>query len=254
MKLAQQTFLITGASAGIGRALAVALAQQGAHVIAWGRNAERLQELTASHPNIQVQVVDLTQVAQLEQTVATLLSHMTIDCLINNAGIQHAKQLLDADYGLPDIMAEVSTNLLAPIELTRLLLPHLLTRPQARVLMMSSGLALMPKAESAVYCATKAAIHSLSEGLQLQLQASQVTVTECILPLVDTAMTAGRGRGKIMPAQAAGEIVLALQQPARPMLYVGKSRLLPFLLRFAPYILRRILQVPPESQRLPQHS
>lgn len=251
MKLEQQTFLITGASAGIGQALALALAQQGARVYAWGRNAASLRALAASHANIQTQVVDLTQLAQLRLAVNTLLASTSIDCLINNAGIQHAKQLQDETYGLQDIVDEVSVNLIAPTELTRLLLPHLHSRPQARVLMISSGLALLPKAESAVYCATKAAIHSLSEGLQLQLKGSKVTVTECILPLVDTRMTAGRGSGKITPGQVADEIISELRRPARPILYVGKTRLLPILLRFAPFVVRRLLQTPiagPHSQ------
>lgn len=75
---------------------------------------------------------------------------------------------------------------------------------------MSSGLALYPKTGAAVYCATKAALHSFSQSLRYQLEKTPVRVVEVILPLVETPMTEGRGRGKISAAQAVDAMVTGL--------------------------------------------
>jgi short-subunit dehydrogenase involved in D-alanine esterification of teichoic acids len=239
----QSTVLITGASSGIGYALALQLAHQGARVIAWGRDLQRLQALATQHHRIHIASIDISQTHTLRSEIDALLNNHKIDILIHNAAIQHACQLEDANYDANQIVQEVSTNLIAPIEITRLLLPHLRkTFGPSHILFISSGLALMPKKESAVYCASKAALHSFAEAIALQLRASDIKVTEFILPLVDTPMTANRGSGKLSAEFVANRIATSLHTKHRATVYLGKAKLLPFLLRFAPWIARRALQ------------
>ncbi|MBY0572731.1 MAG: SDR family NAD(P)-dependent oxidoreductase [Undibacterium sp.] len=238
----QLTVLVTGASSGIGYALALQLAQQGATVIAWGRNLQRLQILAAQHHRIQIEAVDISQSLTLKTAIHQLQKKHNIDLLIHNAAIQHACQLEDPNYDTNHILEEISTNLIAPIELSRLFLPQLRQQAATRILFISSGLALLPKKESAVYCASKAAIHSFAEALALQVRDSSIHVTEYILPLVDTPMTANRGSGKLTAHDVAERIITSLQEPPRATIYLGKAKLLPFLLRFAPWIARRALQ------------
>ncbi len=94
---------------------------------------------------------------------------------------------------------------------------------------------MAPKASAPVYCATKAGLRSFTKALRYQCQraAPHVTVVEALPPMVDTAMTHGRGRGKISPERAAEEIVRGLDT-GRTEIYVGKSKLLRVINRVAP--------------------
>lgn len=94
-------------------------------------------------------------------------------------------------------------NFLAPALLCRAYLPSLLRRESAAIVSVSSGLALVPKQGAAIYCASKAALHSFSETLRWQLEGTSVKVFEVLPPVVDTPMTAGRGRAQITPEQLA---------------------------------------------------
>ncbi|MBX9705667.1 MAG: SDR family NAD(P)-dependent oxidoreductase, partial [Gammaproteobacteria bacterium] len=202
----------------------------------------KLKELARQNNNICPHFIDLNNTQNLSTFVTAILQNSTIDILIHNAAIQHACTLTHQDYGMQEIVQEVATNLVAPIELSRLLLPHLCSHQESKILLVSSGLALMPKKESAVYCATKAALHSFAQSLALQLNGSTVKVSEFILPLVDTPMTYGRGTGKLSTKQVANAIIESITKPHRSTIYVGKARFLPYLLRFAPWIARRIIQ------------
>ena len=92
-----------------------------------------------------------------------------------------------------------------------------------------------------MYCATKAALHSASQSLRYQLEKTQVRVAEVLLPLVDTAMTKGRGSGKITAEAAARDIITGMGTK-RDEIYIGKARLLPPILRLAPGIVKKMLK------------
>lgn len=140
------------------------------------------------------------------------------------------------------MIAEVNINLLAPALLTQVLLPALeAAGPGAAIVNISSGLAFYPKRETALYCATKAGLHSLSQSLRYQLEGSKIRVIEAILPLVATPMTEGRGHGK-MSAEDAADAILDGITLGKSEIYIGKSKLLPLLSRIAPAIPRKILR------------
>lgn len=239
---AQPRWLVTGASAGIGEALALQLAQAGYPVLALGRDARRLQALRERSPLIDTVVCDLADVAALPALAAQWVQqYPDLGGVVHNAGIQDNLRLDDTGYGVRQICREVDINLVAPMVLTQALLPHLQSRQAAWVVNVTSGLGFAPKRTSAVYSATKAGLHLFSEGLRVQLQGSSVRVVEAVMPLVDTAMTAGRGSGKISPAQAASEVLTGLRR-GRNVVWVGKARAVPWLQRIAPALLARALQ------------
>ena len=236
--------IVTGASSGIGRALALHLASLGVPVVALGRDAGRLQALAAQHPLIHVWPADLARIGEIDALAPQIVARFPdVGVLIHNAGIQHDVRLDDAGYGSADIQHEVDVNLVAPIAFTRALLPHLQGRRQASVVNVTSALAHAPKRTAAVYSATKAGLRLFTQALRVQLRGSGVRVVDAVMPLVDTPMTQGRGRGKL-PAEQAAQALVAGLLAGQTDLYIGKARWVPALQRWAPGLLARILQKP----------
>ena len=234
--------LITGATAGIGRELALQLAQAGVPVLALGRNVQSLQALQDSNPRIATVVCDLSDVASLpDHTTQSIALYPDLACVIHNAGVQDIVRMDDAGYGAGQLGQEVDINLVAPMVLTQALLPHLQSKQQACVVNITSGMGFAPKRTSAVYSATKAGLHLFSEALRAQLEGSTVRVVEAVMPMVDTAMSQGSAAGKISPAQAARELITGMNK-GLSVVWVGKTRAIPVLLRLAPSVLARVIQ------------
>jgi short-subunit dehydrogenase involved in D-alanine esterification of teichoic acids len=229
--------IVTGASSGIGRELAMQLAAQGVDVVAIGRDAHRLAQLAAGAPRIRTLRADLAQLHALPALAADILALAPgADCLIHNAAVQHDWRF-DTEGSTPAaIEEEIGVNLLAPLVLTRLLLPHLQSREAAWVVCLGSGLADVPKRTAAVYSAGKAGLRLFAQALALQCEGTSLRVVEAVMPLVDTPMTAGRGRRKISAERAARELIQGLAAGRDPV-YVGKARFLPLLRRLSPALL-----------------
>lgn len=240
---AGRTALVTGATSGIGTELCRQLCQRNCQVVAVGRSQAKLDALKARLPDILPVRCDLASKGQVITLAQTLKAHdWPVSILINNAAVQFTPRFTDAEFSFDSIDLEITTNFTAVAWLTALLLPQLLDHPNgAAVANMSSGLAFYPKTSSALYCATKAAVHSLSQSLRYQLDGTAVQVLEVLLPLVDTPMTHGRGQGKISAAQAAQETLDAIESGTSE-LFVGKARLLPMLSRISPALTKRILK------------
>lgn len=234
--------IVTGATSGIGWALAIRLAGSGVPVLAIGRDRTRLGELAAHNALITTVAADLGRSDALPGLARRLVSdHPDVGCLINNAGIQCDLRMDDAGYDEVQLRGEVDVNLVAPLLLTQALLPHFQSRQAAWVVNVTSGLAYVPKRTAAVYSATKAGLHLFTQALRVQMRGSPVRVVEVVMPLVDTPMTEGRGRGKLSADRAACELVAGLKA-GRLDIRVGKARALPLLQRWAPGLLARMLQ------------
>ena len=95
---------------------------------------------------------------------------------------------LNQDRGLEDVTREIEINLSGPVRMVQAFLPHLKTREGALIVNVSSGLAFIPLPISPVYCATKAAIHSFTQSLRLQLADTSVTVVELAPPGTETPL------------------------------------------------------------------
>jgi len=233
--------LVTGASAGIGRALARQLAVAGIGVVALARSRERLEGLARRHPGMVPMVCDLADADALGPLADKVLEACpALDGVIHNAAIQCDQRFDDADYGDACIREELHTDLLAPLVLTRRLLPTLQRRERAWVVTLGSALAVAPRRSAAVYSASKAGLESFSRAMRLQSRGSGVRFVHAVMPLVDTAMTAGRGSGKISPDDAADALLNAIAR-GKHQVYVGKARAVPWMQRLAPGVLAALM-------------
>ncbi|CAN5151276.1 SDR family oxidoreductase [soil metagenome] len=192
MNTARDTVLITGGGTGIGRAFAEALHAKGAHVIIAGRRAAPLQEVVAANPGMAFVVLDVADPEAIKTVAARVVAdHPDLNVVINNAGIMKAETLSGGVFDPSVVEETIAINLLGTIRLTAALLPHLLTKPAATVVTVSSGLAFVPLAATPTYNATKAAIHSWSQSLRHQLKDTSVRVVEWAPPAVATDLMPG---------------------------------------------------------------
>lgn len=191
MQMNGNTILITGGGSGIGRALAQAFHELGNQVVVAGRRPEVLDELTAAHPGMRSVVLDIGDPEAIQAAVDRLTTEVpALNVVIHNAGIMRAEDLTLGR--LDDAEATVATNLLGPIRLNAALMPHLLSRPQAAILTVSSGLAFVPMAATPTYSATKAAVHAYTQALRYQLRGRAVQVIELVPPYVQTELMGER--------------------------------------------------------------
>jgi short-subunit dehydrogenase involved in D-alanine esterification of teichoic acids len=240
MKLSGNKILITGATAGIGLALLEAFLAKDNQVIALGRNEEKLKALALNDARIIPFVGDLNHKNCLEELVLFIeQKHPDLNILINNAGIQYNYHFVEEPHLSSKIAQEIKINLTAPIQMIGLLLPTLEQNENAAIVNVSSGLALAPKMMAPVYCGTKAGLHIFSQALRYQLD--KIKVFEIIPPLVDTAMTAGRGKGKISPKQLANEFMQAFQKNKFEV-NIGKVKWLRIIQRISPTLASKIMK------------
>lgn len=245
---ARPVWLVTGASSGIGRAVACQLAAAGEPVVAWGRDAQRLRALRDAGQGLRaVQAVDLAQPSAWEPALQALCRRPPgLRGVIHCAGIQEDRLLGDADYAPAAIDAELLLNLALPARLLQALAPQLASQPHAGVVLVSSALAWAPKRRAAVYSASKAGVHALCEAVRAQWAVDprlrHVQLMELIPPLVDTPMTAGRGRRKLSPDAVAARLLPHLLRKTWPhRLWLGQARALPWLMRLAPGWTRQLM-------------
>jgi uncharacterized oxidoreductase len=188
MKLAKRTVLITGGSSGIGLELAQQLLERDNVVIITGRDQDKLDATTRALPRVHTfrsDVSDPEAIAALHERV--IARFPALDTLINNAGIMRNLSLHQS-RDLNDITREIEINLGGPIRMIQQFLPHLKTRSGALIVNVSSGLAFVPLPISPVYSATKAAIHSFTQSLRVQLAGTGVTAIELAPPGVETPL------------------------------------------------------------------
>lgn len=242
MELANNKILITGATAGIGKALAKEFLNYNNTIIAIGRDDRKFESLQSISNSIIPFQCDLGNPLQLEELVLFIeKEHPDTNILINNAGIQYNYQFTEEQHITDKIKHELDVNLYAPLSLIGLLLPVLSLNDQPAIVNISSGLALAPKKQAPVYCGSKAAIRIFTKALRYQLEGSNVHVFEVIPPLVDTCMTKGRGNGKISPEQLSREFIKKFQKNQYEIA-IGKVRWLKLLRRLSPALANRLLK------------
>lgn len=201
MKTADNTILITGGTSGIGLGLAQRLVLAGNRVVVAGRRKEQLDRIADEHPAFDVLQLDVTDPISIAEAAAALVRrYPDLNVLINNAGVMLPENVKDPDW-LSVSEHTVSTNLLGPLRMTQALLPQLLDRDDAAIVNVSSGLAFVPLPATPTYNATKAAIHSFSESLRIQLADTSVQVIELVPPAVRTTLMGQQDDERAMPLE-----------------------------------------------------
>jgi uncharacterized oxidoreductase len=186
MELGSHTVLVTGGASGIGLALAVRFLRAGSRVIVCGRREDKLREAASANPSLVTRTCDLSNEAERRALAADLIRDFPrLDVLVNNAGIQRRVRLAE-DEPWSATHEELAINLEAPVHLSRLFIPHLLTQARPAIINVTSGLSFTPLANVPLYCATKAALHSFTLSLRHQLAGTPIEVIEVIPPAVDT--------------------------------------------------------------------
>ncbi|WP_328771369.1 SDR family oxidoreductase [Streptomyces sp. NBC_00286] len=201
MKMTGNTILITGGTSGIGLGLALRLHEAGNKVIVAGRRKELLDEITTEHPGIAALVLDVADPASIAHAAETVAAaHPDLNVLVNNAGIMLRENLLDP-ASLPVAEDHVTVNLLGTIRMTYAFLPLLTGKDDAVVMNVTSSMGFVPLAVTPTYGATKAALHSFSESLRVQLADSGVQVIEVVPPGVRTTLMGQQEDESAMPLE-----------------------------------------------------
>jgi len=196
MDITGNTILITGGTSGIGLAFAEEFLRSGNKVIICGRRQNRLAQIEVKNPGIVTYVSDVADSKDREALANEVISNYPdVNVLINNAGVQLLTDLTKP-VNLTRVNSEVETNFIAPIHLSSLFAQHFATKKEAAIINISSGLAFVPLSFMPVYCATKAAIHSLTLSLRHQLKNTSIKVFEIAPPAVDTELGSDRREDK----------------------------------------------------------
>lgn len=198
MKLSGNTIFITGATSGIGRGLAEAFHRRGNKVIISGRRRTLLNEVAIANPGIDTVELDVNNPTQIADVARELIAkYPALNVVINNAGVMPFD---DATGPLDDAQAVqlISTNLLGPVRVSGAFVEHLKKQPEAYIINNSSVVAYIPLAMSALYSATKAAIHSYSLSQRFALRETSVRVLEITPPWVDTDLIYKSGDPRAM--------------------------------------------------------
>jgi uncharacterized oxidoreductase len=201
MKLNGNTIFITGGGSGIGRGIAESLHKLGNKVIISGRRKSVLDEVTKANPGIESLKLDIEDASSIASVSQTLIKrYPDLNVLFNNAGIMQVDDAAGAiDENL--LNSTIATNLLGPIRLTSALIEHLKKQQEAAVLYNTSVLAFTPFALTAVYSATKAALHSYVLSQRYKLRGTSVRVVEVAPPWVQTDLLNSKEEPRAMPLQ-----------------------------------------------------
>ena len=224
-KLAGKVALITGASAGIGWASALALAEEGANMVITARRQQRLEELEKAVQQAGGKAVSVVGDASEEELArrcveTAVQTFGSLDILINNVGVGNYKNLVDTSAAEYDEM--VNTNIRSTFLFTRYAVPVMIKQGSGTVLMISSMAGIYGFPVEAVYCATKFAQVGFAQALDKELRPYGIKVGVICPGGVKTEFALGKGRteqgvaesGMLEPEDVASAVLLAcIQSP-----------------------------------------
>ncbi|HEY7222439.1 MAG TPA: SDR family NAD(P)-dependent oxidoreductase [Micromonosporaceae bacterium] len=246
MRIAGAVALVTGASSGVGRATACALAGRGATLLLHGRDRTALSEV-ADRTGGSVLIQELAEPGAARRLADQVSAAGTgvVDILVANAGAGFAGEFSTMDEDAPERM--IAANLTAPVELTRLVLPGMLERGRGSIVFVTSIAGRAGVAGEAVYAATKAGLDIFAESLRLELRGTGVDVGVLVPGVVATRFFDRRGRPygrakpRPLPAEAAAAALVRIIETGRAETYLPGWLRLPVAVRsIAPGLYRRL--------------
>ncbi|HFI0238625.1 TPA: SDR family NAD(P)-dependent oxidoreductase [Streptococcus suis] len=212
----KRNILITGASSGIGKAMAYSFAEHGDNVIITGRRKDKLENIKSDLErkfNVQVHVYnfDITDIEEVISNCQKILQDLgTVHILINNAGLALGLDKFQ-DYDLTDMMTMVDTNIKGLLTVTRQILPKMVEMNEGHIINIGSTAGIYAYAGAAVYAATKSAVKFLSDGIRIDTIEKNIKVTTLQPGIVETDFSQVRFHGDVEKAKAVYQGIEALQ-------------------------------------------
>lgn len=250
MKVENKVILVTGGGSGMGRELVLLLLAKGAKVITIDINEAALEEtveLTGNNASsVKTFVIDITDRRSVEELVPTAISQFgVVDGIINNAGIIQPFIKLN-DLPFETIERVININLYGTLYIAKAFLSHLISRPEAHIVNVSSMGGFLPVPGQTIYGATKAAVKLLTEGLNSELKNTNVHVTVVLPGAIRTNIMGNSGldnaasmddprAARITSAQQAAQVIIGGMENNLYRVLVGKdAKFMDFLYRLNP--------------------
>lgn len=216
--LTDKIAVVTGAGSGIGEAIATLLHEEGAKVVLAGRNKEKLQNVAnqLSQDSVKVVPTDVTKKEEVDELIK--IAQQTfggLDIVINSAGQMLSSKI--TDYQVDEWDSMIDVNIKGTLYTVQAALPTMLEQSSGHLINIASISGFEVTKSSTIYSATKAAVHTITQGLEKELAKTGVKVTSISPGMVDTAITAAYNpsdRKKLDPQDIAEAVLYALTQPS----------------------------------------
>ncbi|WP_114604364.1 SDR family oxidoreductase [Staphylococcus sp. EZ-P03] len=219
-ELNKKVAVITGASSGIGKGIALKLSNEGATVVLVARDENKLDAVStelrkAGAKNFEIISADVTKREEIDCAVAQAVEEFgKVDILVNSAGQMKSSQITDGQVEAWDDMIDV--NLKGTLYAINAVMPHFQKQSSGHIVNIASISGFEVSKTSALYSATKAAVHAITQGLEKELAKTGIRSTSISPGMVDTAMTSDTDWGNrkmLEPKDIANAVVYALTQP-----------------------------------------
>ncbi|HED5938664.1 TPA: SDR family oxidoreductase [Staphylococcus aureus] len=215
--LTDKVAVVTGAGSGIGEAIATLLHEEGAKVVLAGRNKEKLQNVAnqLSQDSVKVVPTDVTNKEEVDELIK--IAQQTfggLDIVINSAGQMLSSKI--TDYQVDEWDSMIDVNIKGTLYTAQAALPTMLEQSSGHLINIAAISGFEVTKSSTIYSATKAAVHTITQGLEKELAKTGVKVTSISPGMVDTAITAAYNptdRKKLEPQDIAEAVLYALTQP-----------------------------------------
>ncbi|HFV7817205.1 SDR family oxidoreductase [Staphylococcus aureus] len=216
--LTDKIAVVTGAGSGIGEAIATLLHEEEAKVVLAGRNKDKLQNVANQLAQDSVKVVptDVTKKEEVDELIK--IAQQTfggLDIVINSAGQMLSSKI--TDYQVDEWDSMIDVNIKGTLYTAQAALPTMLEQSSGHLINIASISGFEVTKSSTIYSATKAAVHTITQGLEKELAKTGVKVTSISPGMVDTAITAAYNpsdRKKLDPQDIAEAVLYALTQPS----------------------------------------